>query len=199
MSKETKNITEQDLEAMGLPRALLSFDRELLEADVRTKVRRLCERLPGRLGTGCVLVIGGDKGVGKSTVCCALCISARKLRQSVYYTTLRDWVDGLTKGAHYSDRETESARARTVDFLVIDDCTGDFLVRVTSFADQLTALVASRAAEGKVTVVVADVSPTNPVLTWPGGGMLHCVGFKMTGRNLHRDKSKQLAVTLMGD
>lgn len=195
---EKKKLLLKDFGRMNYPRRLWGWDWSRVPDGAKDRVQKFCENLPEQIRKGLVLLLVGNVGVGKSTIAAIIGGHAKRLRLSVYYTTLLRWREGRRENEEFDEGQSVSARMRSVDVLLLDDCRAHTLADTsrTYWYDHLKDLVSERTLDGKATVLVCQFEAENPILQWTTGEMTRCVGIRVDGPNQHVLDNQKLAADL---
>lgn len=154
-----RDLTEVDYSTLGIPKDLWSVQFAGIQEENKAAVGNFLRNLVPLVRRGYGMWLVGESGVGKSAIAAILAKAATAYRFRTYFTNIPDLRDRIVSKAEYMEGVTFLDRARTCDFLVIDDLNeygGEN--RFFGYSD-LRDLVRKRVAETLSTVVTTAMPP----------------------------------------
>lgn len=196
-------LTESVLRRMGLPRDLwTSKVPAIQDVAARDAVIGWLRNIDRMFADGVGMLLFGGPGVGKSAVASILARAARERGKTVYFTTVWELRQAIWNKEPFDSERTVFERARGVDLLVLDDLVvTDSTERVFGLKD-LRALIGSRAAEKRVTVLTTQMTPGQLDDGFPGlmGVVKGCMlGIEVAGKDLREARQQSLADAVLAE
>jgi len=150
-------LTQAHVERMRIPRRFWDVRFDQVPNDVRKDVGSYCRRLDEHLDRGDGLLLWGKNGVGKTSVAVLIALEVRRRGASVFFVTAEGLRHAVLNKESFDDEWSIIDRARSVDFLVLDDL-GKEHPGETGFTEKLFEnLVRERTASRRTTIVTTNI------------------------------------------
>lgn len=150
-------LTQAHVERMRIPRRFWSVRFDQVPVDIRTDIENYLRRLDEHLDQGDGLLFWGANGVGKTSAAVFIALEVRRRGASVLFSTAEGLRQATLDRESFDDDQTVLERARSVDFLVIDDL-GKEHPGETGFTERFFEnLIRERSATQRATVVTTNL------------------------------------------
>jgi len=150
-------LTQAHVERMRIPRRFWDASFNQISEEIRPKVEKYLRQLDDHLDEGEGLLLWGDNGVGKTSIAVLIALEVRRRGASVFFITAEGLRQAVLEKELYDDEQLVIERARSVDFLVLDDL-GKEHPGETGFSERLLEnLFRERSAMRRATVITTNL------------------------------------------
>jgi DNA replication protein DnaC len=150
-------LTQAHVERMRIPQRYWGVRLAQVPGEVQGYVEGYLRSLDEHLDRGDGLLLWGNNGVGKTSAAVLFAKEARRRGASVFFITAEGLRQAVLERQVFDEDQTVIERARSVDFLVLDDL-GKEHPGETGFTERLFEnLVRERCAARRVTIVTTNL------------------------------------------
>jgi len=154
---QRNRLTADHFLLMRIPRRFWEVKFDQIEPHLQGIIRNYLQNLDDMLDSGSGLLLAGENGVGKTSAACFVAREVRRTGASVFMITAAGLIESVIEKAEVEDGLVID-RARSVDFLLLDDLGKEHAGK-SQFADRvLENLIRERSAAHLTTFVTTNMS-----------------------------------------
>lgn len=191
-----------DFERMNLPQAYWRAKVRYVPDSVRGDVVRYLHKLDTMVSQGVGLLLVGLPGRGKTGIGALVAKEARARGYTAYFTSVWELREMIRARIRFDDDQSVMQRAQEVDVLILDDLREDDVTQKWFGRAEVEALIASRAAGRKLTVLTTQLPPRDLKEQLPGlmDSAAGCmVTVPVEGPNMREDRKQELRRLVFND
>lgn len=152
-------LTAEHFLLMRMPERFWRVKFDQIEPRLRGVVRSYLRNLDDALDNGDGLLLWGKNGRGKTSAACYVAKEVRRTGASVLIITAASLIESVLEKVETEDGAPLIDRARTVDFLLLDDLGKEHKGKSSWAARVLETLFRERSANKLSTFITANSSP----------------------------------------
>ena len=154
-----RKLTKEDLERMNLPPAFWRAKVETVPEAVNPQVVAYLAKLETVVAKAAGLLITGASGVGKTGIASLVLKEARACGYTGFFIPVWEFRESIRAKLQFDNDVTIYARAKEVDFLILDGLEKEDLKDPYFGTKHLGDLISLRGANNKITIVTTALDP----------------------------------------